>query len=68
MRTVDSTGTREIINGEVYVHFDFRSLSTDGKVTEFDGCHVRNGSTEYEIDTCKLSVYDAENQTWNEVV
>ena len=68
MRTVDNTGIREIINGEEYIHFDFRSLSTDEKVTEFGGYHVRNGSTDYEIDTCKLSVYDAENQTWNEVV
>ena len=43
-------------------------LSTDEKPTEtFNDVAIANGSTFMEIDTGKVSMYDAENAEWKEL-
>lgn len=55
------TPDAEIISAEL------RGLSTDTKPTEIGEKTIGNGSVFIEIDTGNVSVYDEENQEWNEV-
>lgn len=50
-------------NGKAYNKYSFTGLSTDDKPT-FDG--LGNGSSFFEMNTCKMYFYDAENKTWVE--
>lgn len=45
--------------------FEFYGLSSDDKpVDTFEGRQIWQGSTFYEMDTCKIFVYSEEDQTW----
>jgi hypothetical protein len=47
---------------------ELNGLSTDEKpVGEVNGEKIVNGSTYFEMDTCNLFMYDAENQRWIEL-
>lgn len=52
--------------GEI-VSAELRGLSTDTKPTTIDGKELANGSVFVEIDTQKISFFDAENKQWKEV-
>ena len=44
--------------------YEFRGLSTDDKSTI---TNVTNGSIFFEIDTCKVYMWDAEHLQWREL-
>lgn len=47
------------------VKYSFYGLSSDTKPTgSVDGEVILNGSTFYEMDTKKVSMFDQENQIW----
>lgn len=47
---------------------ELSGLSTDVKpIGEVDGVKLVNGSTFFEMDTCNVFMYDAENQRWLEL-
>lgn len=47
-----------------YYTYDFRGTSRDDKsLIE----NPTNGSTYFEMDTCKVFMYDAENHQWKEL-
>ena len=54
------TTTQKIVNKmEIY------GLADDDKPTEtIDGIAILNGAKYIEIDTAKVYLYDAENETW----
>lgn len=65
MRTFTVNKTH-YINAECHLNIDIMCLSTDEKPTTIEGKKIWNGSTLYEMDTKKLYLFDAENQTWLE--
>lgn len=58
---IKATEEGEIVSAEL------RGLSTDTKPTTIDGKELANGSVFVEIDTQKISFFDAENEQWKEV-
>lgn len=51
-------------DGKSIIVGQFACLSTDTKPTEWNKQEIGNGSIMLEIDTQKLSIYDAQNKEW----
>jgi len=50
-----------------YAKFDITCKSTDEKPKKvFDGVHIKNGSTLYQMDAGVLWMYDEEDHEWCE--
>lgn len=59
---------RERISGDSSIALvELSGLSTDEKPTELGSTKIENGSVFIEIDTGKISLYDAENEQWEEI-
>lgn len=67
MITIYSNKKVEKEDGTIKFLVELRGLSEDEKPTVIENGIVDNGSVFIEIDTGKVSLYDLENEEWEEI-
>lgn len=67
MVTIYNTKKNNLRDNKSYILTELRGLSTDVKPTEIETDLIENGSVFIEIDTGNVSIYNLENEEWNEV-